>query len=294
VVGDAYLAPILNLPQVFRIFWPLLLADFVLIGSRYSGLFSAYGSSGLLGMVAILLGVGAVFACGLYRWHRYLVLEEPQSAWGLLSSGVSEWRLFVWWVGVGAMFYLFVMLSQVAVAPIAFAVLDFAGTEKVTGRFSFDQFGQIRLVGLILFIVVYGLASILFAFTCKRLVLFLPLVSVERRVQQIAARASWAGPNDRWFPIAIVLTSWPIMVAPLCALFGLRAIGVLSDPHGSPFFVGAAATMSLFTLLGHLLFVAFSVYGVLVFASLLSIYYRERVRGTLPDANMQRNGSVER
>jgi hypothetical protein len=90
---------------------------------------------------------------------------------------------------------------------------------------------------------------------------------------------------------------WPTLLMSVLMLAGFAALGAPSfDPMHSGFgtvLLGLLGILMVIALMGILtasslyrwhrhIVLAVAFYGMLVFASLLSIYYRERVRGTLP------------
>lgn len=290
-VAFAYLTPLRRIKAVLTIFWPLLIVQpgILLLHQSVFKLGMPFPpdritfrlfAGGFILAIAGMLFITLLFGSGIYRWHRHLVLDEPATMLPLFPE--KRVRRFFWrWLGLGALFFLFAMIGQIIVASVVFPLWQ----PWKGARFSAPS-TQFYVIGAVSGLATYGIATLLFALGGKRLAVLLPIAAAEPEETLNAARRSWDGPPDKWFATAIATTILPPIILPIAIFLAAQLAGIFPTPQlpnptelnsGEFKFPSLPASMialqAVYGLLG--------TYAVLVFASLLSAYYRWRVRDAL-------------
>ena len=302
IFGVALVTPIRRIDLVVRLFWPLLVwviggalaayAGFLATGHDLVG-FATSNVPFLIWMGFTLLfwmGTIPLTVIGLVEWHRHFVLDPEE-----LAKPRGKGRaliLFLQWFIVGLGLFACLILLTITVAPLMFLLMKM---EKPPTPI------QSQLPGWILSATSVNVAmnlvgSIIFSFIFKRRSLMLPFVATDadpakpRHLIDFPIRHKAFGPLVALSIAIPYLASMVITIGiALYSQYGLTLGDVLQHPTPLP------RRPDIWVTLANLPFALVQLlYPALVFATFVSIYYREHVRAsTLEVLSSDREATAE-
>ncbi len=254
IIATSFWTPLRDIRDVVKIFWPFFLVALIVGNFYWFGLSYLIDELRIGAMVLSFLYLFMVSISGVVQWHRKIVLGLVERA--RFIPKMREWRYlgYIFLFGVVSYLYdaLFVKLIEgFRVAPLIDEAPEFLS---------------------------FILSSFLFAFLFKRFVLVLPRLSVEKDGFLVSPAKLIDATRGAGWPLTIffvlILSSMiPLLLAAFfyLALSTDPSLGVLNN------LVTILYSVSIWIVLG--------MYFALVFATLLSLFYRLRVRPQLMDYN---------
>ncbi len=287
---------------MIRFFWPL----FVFWPSALLGLISVVDTIGTdrifwnsqtivlaLGALALLKALGtALTVDGLLKWHRHYSLLEATGGTRDDRAG-RRWRLFWQWFLLGLVFVSLLTLSQFlifeTIRPIWLANLRDALSHPDHREYSnVTQFIHASATLVIIAITVF--VSFLFSLIFKRHCVRIAYIATDARSGAPLPRLDRLNIHHTWLNLLLAASlAIPIIVFQLFRLtYGLDVAG-LGLPNQTLWEVKievftAPSKLSMLTSFGTFMLVIIFIqffYPMLVFATTVSLYYREHVRPTL-------------
>jgi hypothetical protein len=267
LIGHSYALPLQKFGSLVKVFWlPALVWGIFAIGSEYAhrhiiepGTFTFFALP-----VVFLLCFTIAIASGLVRWHRHLIKDDPpESAQPWLQR--SEWQ-FLWrWIWLGLMFVLLGVLALLVGGCIAVFVM---GPESILGMLDPNSpaISLILFAGILfwIFLLAMGLTGWFFPRTFVSLAAVAVGEGQEYRAlaKQIITRSDCSA-----LALAILATTAPFLLfgIGLSLMMELAALGTLL-PELSTLYIAVAVLDHIFHFM-----------AIIVFATMLSLFYREHV-----------------
>ncbi len=259
---QAFLIPIQKFRAVLKIFWPLFIIFLALIALQLSlGLQTIaekayiFWAGQILGLLILLLFIPS----GLLRWYRCLVLSEPATTLRLIPK-LIELRFIGIYILVAFVFYLiFTLVSSLLFYTQLFSIfLTFWGPPLF-----------VISVPALVFLIAY--------FLFPRLFLLLPKFAAEDKTNKNTDVKFSLSKYGITLPVSLFIASlFPFILYVVGGfLFEFIYLHFLTKETLSNI---SSQTFNL--LIGIMLILIYIIvlHSVLMFASVLSIYYREKIR----------------
>lgn len=316
ILGTALAAPVRRLDLVWRFFWPVLVFNLgstivwatlmlLLVGflhhlvAEYLAILVASGwlPLAIVSVISIVLTIR-----GLVGWHRHYTIGEASKS-QYRASGDHKgrgWRYFFnglcLILGYAGVFFVTAILTLIVGSLILKAHMETG--EAVSNGTSISS-GRL-VASFVPNVIMLILPTIIFALVFKRRSLALVFAASDSSANQTApALSDFALPQPRWsFPLALSILFPFIIVWALTTGLFFSAVFLIhwvepeliarlqeASANGRPvniqmFPTGiAVGATSMITVM--LLSFVLGLYPILVFATFVSIYYREHVRDQL-------------
>lgn len=314
-INKAFWLPIRDFGAVLRIFWPLIILLLFFYAFLAFGVVALFGfelpstpeqlrnlrvDPSQIGLLIFIIISGSIYiyivaASGIVKWHRVIVLNEPPTAISI-QPNFRSWRYFGYSLLLGLAFsilYVIVLIPSLALNVIMnFSAMGPGGIQEnlSAGDLSLSKIQWLLTSQIIMLSVIITLSVFLFALLLGRSLLVLPRVAIEvkeyrspKKVLQSALRGSgWR------LAIAIVFVL-PILLSILLQLIPIYLIEsntdiILAQELNRKFTEARQGPVGIgIILISNILYI----YGALAFASLLSVFYRDRVRPALIQHSQQ-------
>ncbi len=285
LIGRSYATPFERFAAMVKIFWPAALAWACLtLWSEYShrlattpAMLAQIGQDGEAGtstgagglwpnyyvVVGLLIAIGTLTTVSaLVRWHRHLINQAEPSMAGIWLRGHEWWFLWRWtWLGATTCLFFLLVLAVLVVGLITQTPIEVLENPDPSTSMPVLQL----VMGLAWILVVgTGLTGWLFPRT------FLSLAAIavgEGREYQQGSKTTISASDCSKLTLAILATTAPLL------LVSLYLIGLTS--HWD---VESMAPLSFAYIIGTVLVEISNMLAFIVFATMLSLFYRFRFR----------------